>query len=111
MSESPVPWDAVAALQAEPDFHSHEESVKKHGFALFVKSAKIGMSKHVRVRPRFDTWSANGTVTVFDDTITKDVLQMILTASGMYCGIGDWRPKGKTPGQFGKFTATVYEVK
>lgn len=105
-------WKDVADLQSEMDFHVHEETAKRLGFELFVKSAKIGQSKHIRVRPRFDKWAATGTVTVtvFDDTITTEVLDLIFTTAGMYCGMCDWRPKGKTPGQFGKFTAIVKAV-
>jgi len=66
----------------------------------------------VRVRPRFDNWSCGGTVTVFDDMITTDVLKNILTFAGTYAGLGDWRPSSpKSPGPFGKFTAEVKQVK
>ena len=41
-----------------------QAAAAEHGFMLYVKGAKIGQSKHVRVRPRFDRWSATGTINV-----------------------------------------------
>lgn len=101
----------IEALTDEDDFGVHEETAKALGFALFVKRARIGQAKHVRVRPRFDAWRAAGTITVFDEQITADVLANILTFAGAYAGVGDWRPSSpKAPGPFGKFTATVKAV-
>jgi hypothetical protein len=106
-----VSWPALEGLLAETDFEVHERAASAAGFDLFVKSARVGQSKHVRVRARFPSWSASGTVTVFDDTITSNVLETILTHAGRYCGVGDWRPSSpKSPGPYGTFTATVAEV-
>lgn len=102
--------DKLLALQAESDFEKHEEAARKAGFTLFVKRARVGTSKHVRVRPRFEKWSASGTLTVVDPQITEQMLQTILTFAGNFCGLGDWRPSSPTPGQFGRFTADVKEV-
>lgn len=106
-----VKYDPIKKLMDEPDFAVQMETVAAMGFELFVKRAKIGMAKHIRVRPRFDRWAAKGTVTVLDETITKDVLENIVVFAGMYAGIGDWRPSSpKSPGSFGKFTAKVRAV-
>lgn len=106
-----VNYDPIKKLMDEPDFAVQMETVAAMGFELFVKRAKIGMAKHIRVRPRFDRWAAKGTVTVLDETITKDVLENIVVFAGMYAGIGDWRPSSpKSPGSFGKFTAKVRAV-
>jgi len=111
VSGKDVPYEPIKSLIEESDFSKHEVIATSLGFALFVKRAKIGAAKHVRVRPRFDAWSCAGTVTVFDDMITLDVLQNILTFAGTYAGLGDWRPSSpKSPGPFGKFTATAKEV-
>ena len=93
------------------DFDDHLAWAKERGFELFVKRAKIGNSKHVRVRPRFDDWAATGTITVLESKITKDVLTNILTFAGCYSGLCDWRPSSpKSPGSFGRFTATIKTV-
>jgi hypothetical protein len=102
-----VQYASLAPLRKEPDFAVHRERVQQHGFSLFLKRARIGQSKHVRVRPRFDDWSASGQLTVTDDQITEDVLRDIFEMAGTYKGLGDWRPGAKTPGSYGMFEATV----
>lgn len=103
-----VPTEGIFALANELDFKRHEELAEQLGFSLFVKRARIGKGKHVRVRPRFEEWSASGTITVLDENITKEALRNILSMAGVYCGLCDWRPgtSGK-PGLFGKFFAEV----
>jgi hypothetical protein len=103
----PIVAKEILALQEEAEFAKHKEVCEKHGFMLFVKRAKIGQSKHIRVRPRFDKWSCSGTIVVWDDQITQQVLENILDYSGKFKGLGDWRPGGKTPGPHGMFEAKV----
>lgn len=104
-----VPVKPFLALESESSFTAHRVAAEKAGFSLHVKRAKIGQSKHVRVRPMFERWSTSGTVHVWDDQITTDVLSQVVTHAGLYKGLGDWRPGGKTPGPYGMFTATVKE--
>jgi hypothetical protein len=104
----PVSFTKIKTLMAEKDFPTHQKFAEGMGFKCFAKPVKIGQSKHIRVRPRFDVWSCSGTITVLDETITKRVLQDILTFGGRYAGLGDWRPSSpKSPGSYGTFTATV----
>lgn len=105
-----VPMSAINPLMKVDDFGKHKEAVSALGFRLHVKRAKIGASKHIRVRPCFDRWEVRGTVSVWDDQITERVLADILRYAGQYKGLGDWRPGGKTPGSFGMFEAAVKEV-
>lgn len=107
-----VGYGAIKRLIGNPEFAEHDQACKSLGFELFVKRAKIGQAKHVRVRPRFDDWACQGTVTVLDESITTEALQNILTFAGAYAGIGDWRPSSKqSPGRFGRFSATVKLLK
>lgn len=116
-----IPFDRVAANEApvvvhdlmnEADFDKHCATANQLGFSLFVKRAKVGTAKHVRVRPRFDNWTVSGTLTVTEDTITTEVLERILSHAGAFAGIGDWRPSSpKSPGPFGRFTAELEEVR
>lgn len=99
----------LLALQGEADYSKHQTVVAQNGFTLFLKRAKIGSSKHVRVRPRFDLWSIGGTLNVWDDQLTLDVVRRIFTFAGQYKGLCDWRPGGRTPGSYGMFEATVEE--
>lgn len=104
-----IPWAPIKEISTEENFDAHVEAVQKLGFDLMVKRAKIGQSKHVRVRPIFAAgWTVEGTLTVVDTTITEKVLSMILTCAGLYCGLGDWRPSApKSPGPFGRFEAEI----
>jgi hypothetical protein len=99
--------DLFALRDDEFTFHDQVETVEKMGFSLFVKRAKIGQSKHIRVRPRFDQWSSEGEITITDPQITKEILQQIFDISGQYKGLGDWRPGAPTPGPFGMFSAEL----
>lgn len=103
-----VDWSEISALGNCEDFDAHQQLAVKLGFELFVKRAKIGSAKHVRVRPRFQVWECAGTVTILDDTINRETLEMILSQAGRFAGLGDWRPSSpKSPGPFGTFTATL----
>jgi hypothetical protein len=107
-SKGTVSWPACAALLAEKDFEKHQKTALDLGFELFVRRVVIGTKKHIRVRPRFESWSIEGSVTVTDETITQSVLQRIFDCAGTYCGLCDWRPSAKmAPGPFGRFTAEV----
>lgn len=107
-----VAWGDIEALVSEDDFEKHEARARELGFELFVKPGKVGQSKHIRVRPRFDEWAATGTVTIIDDQITEQVLCDILDHAGAFCGLLDWRPDRslKSPGPFGRFAATVTAI-
>ena len=100
----------ISALLDEDDFATHVEAVREMGFDLLVKRAKVGTSKHIRVRPMFGKWAVITSLMVVDPKesgITREVLQKILNKAGSLCGLGDWRPSSRTPGQFGRFSATV----
>ncbi len=108
-----VPFDPINALTSELDFDKHLELVQSLGFALLVKRAKVGMAKHIRVRPMFKKgWQVKTRISVIDEQksgITKEVLKRILDEGGALCGLGDWRPSGRTPGQFGRFSVELEE--
>lgn len=108
----PIPYATVRELMNQESFEAHCEIVSRLGFSLFVKRARVGDSKHVRVRPRFDAWSVSGTITVLDETITTEILVRILTHAGAYAGLGDWRPSSpKSPGPYGRFTSEIKELR
>lgn len=84
------------------------ELCAEKGIDLWAKRAKVGMSKHVRVRPRFKSWSVRGIITVFEDAlISRDTLQQFLDLAGR-SGLCDWRPSSpKSCGPFGTFQARI----
>jgi len=107
-----IPYAPIKALMEEEDFNVHQQRANELGFVLSIKRAKIGFSKHIRVRPRIDTpWSISGTIQVWDDTLTEDVLRVVWTQAGLYKGLCDWRPGSKTPGQYGTFEAEIARIK
>lgn len=102
-----VSWDDVIALRAKP-FADQKRAIQAMGFKLDVRRATIGMSKHVRVRPRFKAgWVVVGKFLLVDPLLTSQLLQQIFLEAGK-CGLGDWRPSApKKPGPFGRFTAEL----
>lgn len=102
----------MSDIQAMRDdlFCDQVEMVQDLGFRLYMKRAKVGQSKHIRVRPRFDTWKVNGSLEVISDDLSGDVLRNMFRIAGERKGLGDWRPGGKTPGMFGRFRSEVVAI-
>lgn len=106
-----VKWTEFDDLEGNNDFSEHEERAHKYGFKLFVKRAKVGQQKHIRVRPRFENWCATGTMTVTDKSLNKQAIEQILAVGGARVGLGDWRPGAPSaPGPFGKFSSLVEKL-
>lgn len=105
-----VPWAPIQKLADEPNFAKHQSTVAAMGFELFLKRAKIGQSKHIRVRPRFNEWAVRGEIEVWDKDIGASTLKDMFRLAGERVGIGNWRPSCPTPGPFGRFLAKVEEV-
>lgn len=100
----------ITALQ-DLTFREQSEAVKKLGFTLFVKRAKVGTSKHVRVRARIENWSINGHLETLVPEITEERLNEMLRLCGFFKGLCDWRPGSKqSPGRFGRFEHTLTRV-
>lgn len=107
----PIPVAKLLKLNGVADFAKHQDTALAHGFSLYLKRAKIGQAKHIRVRPRFEKWSIVVIVMVNDDQITTQVLSDIAEMAGKFKGLGDWRPGApKSPGPFGMFVATVKQI-
>ena len=98
----PVPLAKIEALR-ELKFSEQKESVKKMGFLLHQKRARVGTNKHVRVRARFDDWGVRGVLEVDSPAIDMDILRNLFELGGKV-GLCDWRPGSKqSPGPFGMF--------
>ncbi len=110
VKDSAIDVRPLLALKREEDFGRHVEAAAAAGFMLMVKRARVQQSKHIRVRPRFDNWSTEFTLDVWDEQITLDALKDILRFAGEYKGLGDWRPSSRTPGPFGRFRAEIVKV-
>lgn len=66
-----------------------------------VRAVKVGTSKLMRTRPKFDAWSASFTVTFNPEQIEQRDILKILEDAGSLVGIGDFRPR------YGKFSVEV----
>ena len=65
---------------------------------------RVGTSRLIRTRPRFDNWACTLTIEYMPDLLNpREVTSFIVTA-GTLVGIGDWRPK------FGRFMAEPMEA-
>lgn len=107
-----VKMSDVERINNKGEFHEHEDGARNLGFELFVKRAKIGAAKHIRVRPKFDNWSVEGTLIVTEEeALKKVILQQIFDIGGALKGLCDWRPSSGKSGQFGRFKAKLTEVK
>jgi hypothetical protein len=103
-----IAWADLDALKNEEKYAAQRKAVQALGFDLLAKRAKIGSSKHVRVRPQFAAdWVLRGSVAVWDEQIDAKALRQILEYAGQYKGLGDWRPGGRTPGPYGTFDAKI----
>lgn len=107
----PVLLEPILKLRERP-FAEQFQAVKALGFELLVKRAKVGNSKHIRVRPMFRNWSVAGTLTVTEPAITPEVLAELFELAGRFAGLCDWRPSSaKSPGPYGTFTSEVKPLK
>ena len=100
----------IQALVGNLVFTAHLDAAVGLGFELNVKRAKIGRSKHIRVRPMFRDWELRGSLSVLDaelSGINKQILTTILNQAGAVCGLCDWRPSCPSSGTFGKFVPKI----
>ncbi len=92
------------------DFAGQQAFAKDNGFKLHVKRVPIGTSKHIRVRPRFETWQLAGSLDVTHQDISFETLREIFYHAGRG-GLCDWRPSSpRSPGPFGMFTTELQKV-
>jgi hypothetical protein len=103
-----IKWLDLLAMR-DKTFAEQSAACKKLGFELFVKRARVGTSKHIRVRPKFGSWTVSGEIMVLKPEITEEILTQLFDLAGK-AGLCDWRPAGKTPGPYGQAEAVVKEV-
>lgn len=104
-----IKWSDLLAMR-EMTFAQQSAACKKLGFDLFVKRARVGTSKHIRVRPKFSKWTVRGEIMVLKPEINGEILAQLFELAGK-AGLCDWRPAGKTPGPYGQAEAVVTEIK
>lgn len=70
---------------------------------VFRCPAKNGTSTVMRTRPRFNTWSLEGEITVVTEVVNPGEVRERMEYGGRRLGIGDWTPK------HGRFTLTEWK--
>lgn len=65
------------------------------------RSVKVQSARLMRYRPLFRQWSCDVSVMFDAESINRDQVIQCLKDAGIYCGIGDFRPK------FGRFSVEV----
>lgn len=66
-----------------------------------ARSVKVQQARLMRYRPMFRRWECVTEIAFDESSINKDQLVKCLADGGLYCGIGDYRPK------FGRFAVEV----
>jgi hypothetical protein len=74
-----------------------DEMWKKETFR-FPRIVKVGTSRVVRMRPKFDDWSCIAELNVETTLINPGRVDEWMAVAGTQIGLGDWRP------QYGRFT-------
>ena len=107
----PVPMADIEQHRDQP-FPQQLELARALGFDLDVRRLKVGTSKHVRVRPLFSAgWTCSGSFSIIDDALDDAMLNSLFSMAGQRYGIGDSRPGGPTPGQYGTYQAVISAAK
>lgn len=94
-----------ASLQfdGKPDVINDETLAEMFASGNFTHTigVKVGMSKVMRTRPIFRSWSLVATCQFDPDVLNQRDIEEIASDAGKLVGLGDWRPK------HGRFEAEV----
>lgn len=89
-----------------------EEEIPFRKFDLVDTRSAVNKNVKARVivhRPKWQTWNAEFTLQIDNDTLTLDTIKNIIEASGKYIGVGSYRPEHT--GEYGRFIAEVKPIK
>ena len=103
---------AIAAIEKISGTYAEQaRAARQLGFRLLAKRARVGQSKHLRVRPVFDKWTVRGQFILTEDWFPAKKLREIWTIGGLREGLCDWRPGSKeSPGPHGRFSVELEQV-
>jgi predicted RNA-binding protein (virulence factor B family) len=80
--------------------------ISQSGYKPDKRFVKVQKNRVLRVRPRFDDWELEFTITI-DESIDHEVVKKIIEHAGAYIGIGDFRPTCSGP--FGRFEILEFQ--
>lgn len=64
------------------------------------RSVKVQRARIMRTRPKFDKWTADVTISLYETDIDKKTVEELMTIAGELVGVGDWRPR------YGRFSVS-----
>lgn len=102
MREGPAAKSGCFALQAaQLEYDGPRDMAELWNAETFRFScrAKVGQASIMRMRPRFEQWSATVELNIEDSLVNPAQVDAWMRIGGTQIGIGDWRP------QFGRFDA------
>lgn len=73
----------------------------------FTVGVRVGQSRVLRTRARFEEWAATFRVDVDPELVDREQLLVWLDIGGRRLGVGDWRPQKS--GQYGRFEVEAIE--
>lgn len=93
---------AQAAIFASPAVLEYDgprtrEELWEDGRFRYSVGVRIGQSRVIRTRPKFDAWAAEFDIEFDDSLMNQDEVEHIIRTAGLQIGFGDRRPK------FGRF--------
>lgn len=76
--------------------------------AQFTVGVRVGQSRVLRTRARFDRWAATFRVDTDPELVDREQLLVWLDIGGRRLGVGDWRPQKSGP--YGRFEVESIET-
>lgn len=72
----------------------------------------IGKSRVLKTRAMIPTseWNLEFNIIVFNPLLTAKILRELIEEAGYCSGLGVWRPSSPSPGKYGQFEVTKFEV-
>lgn len=82
-----------SSIKMEFDGPKNPEERMKDPNCRLVAGVKVGASRVMRCRPRFDNWVLEFSVNVVNSIVPVDALPRWMDAAGQLKGLCDWRPR------------------
>jgi hypothetical protein len=68
-----------------------------------IRGVKVGQSRVMRARARFNDWELKFMLQVFPSDLNPDEIERAIADAGLFVGLGDYRPK------FGRFSLVSFK--
>lgn len=73
---------------------------------MLPSDGKVGGTTRVeKIMPLIEEWEGEATIYIYDEIITKEIFEQVMSAAGVLIGMGRFRPRKR--GQYGRFTCEI----